>query len=242
MNKQNVLKSLIALVVALPVLMKGTVGSVAAAESTTPSQKVSSAFGEWFAVGSGCRATHKAPGNVSFQGQTFEKENTIRGRFELTGYKLSSPPEDPKTSITFARECNLRVQIQTPPGKRIVGVSSRSVVVVSKDANTKVSLQNTLYMDTRMVGAFQTEFPKGEKVGNRDFEITLNKGLWQGVPAQSDAAPVEYACGQAMVFGSDFTAIAHRSDPKDAALVQLGGAARSAEFAIELADCTSTKK
>jgi hypothetical protein len=196
-------------------------------------------FGEWFAVGSGCKATHKVPGNVQFKGDEYTAGKVITGKFELLGYKLSSPPENPKTSLAFARECNLRVKIQPPKHKKIVSVSSKTTVVASKDAALKLSLQNTLYMDTHMVGAYQNEIKSGEKVGNREFEVILSKGVWQGLAIPENASNIDYACGQAMVFGSDFTAIAHRKSQNDEALVQLKGSERQLDFSIELEDCKS---
>jgi hypothetical protein len=221
----------------LAILLLAPAQSLYAKSKPTPKIKNPPTFGEWFAVGSGCKATHKSPGNVKFVGNEYEGQNAITGRFELTGYKLSSPPENPKTSISFARECNLRVQVQPPQGKKIVSVSSKAMFVASKETNVKLNLQNTLYMDTRMVGAFQAELPKGEQVGNRDFEVVLSRGLWKGLADPQGAPAAEYGCGQPMVFGSDFTAITHRQDAKDTASVTLAGASKSLEFSVELEDC-----
>jgi hypothetical protein len=94
-------------------------------------------------------------------------------------------------------------------------------------------------MDTHMVGAYQNEIKSGEKVGNREFEVILSKGVWQGLAIPENASNIDYACGQAMVFGSDFTAIAHRKSQNDEALVQLKGSERQLDFSIELEDCKS---
>ena len=198
-------------------------------------------FGEWFAAGSGCRATHKSPGNVTFtalsgSGSAAAEENIIRGKFNLKDYSLVSPPENIKTSIAFARECSLRIQVTPPANRRVKSVSARSVLVASKEGPVKLQVQNTLHMDTTMVGGWLTEFQQGEVIANRDFEVILNPGTWRGIEQRPIEIP-KYACGKMMVFGSDLTIIAHRKNKADKASVVIGGDDRSLEFAVELEDC-----
>jgi hypothetical protein len=202
------------------------------------SESTNTLFGEWFAVGSGCKATHKKPGNVSFLGGNLEG-NLIQGAFSLEGYKLVSPPIDPKTSLSFARECNVRIQITPPQNKRIVSVGTKASYLASKDSALKLDLQNTLYMDTNMVGAFYKQIPAGEKFGNRDFEVQLSNGVWNGMPPPEGVPSRQYTCGQMMVLGSDFTTIAHRKNKDDSANISLTPTQKQLEFRVELADCAA---
>ena len=212
--------------------------------AVVPSQvapQVGEIFGEWFAAGSGCKATFRKPGDVKLEVQGLAEDGkAIRGRFHLDTFKLSSPPDNPATSISFARECSLRVQVKPPAGKRVRGASAKTRVVVSKDAPVRVQLQNILSLDTQKVGGSFLEIPAGERVGNRDYDLVLGKGRWEGMPEQVQTAP-PYECGAMAVFGFDYTIIAHRKEKSDSALIRVGGGPRTLDFAVELEDCAAGK-
>jgi hypothetical protein len=161
---------------------------------------------------------------------------SVRGRFTLGSYKLVSPPAEERTSIAFARECNIRVKVTPPAGKRARGVSARTTWLFSKDAPVRLQLQNTLYMDTSLVGAVFDEIAAGEKISGREKEVVLQPGRWVNVPEQPPRGKA-YECGQPIVFGSDFTVIAHRAQKSDAADIRLAGEPKGLEFAVELEDC-----
>ncbi|MCA2961712.1 MAG: hypothetical protein IOD12_15795 [Silvanigrellales bacterium] len=218
----------------------GTAKKKPEAKEVVPNAAVpASLFAEWFAVGSGCRATREAAGDVVFEPIGIEagKPNAIRGRFLMKDYKLSSPPSNPATSIAFARECNVRIKVKPPAGKRVKGVNATATWSFAKDAPVRLQLQNTLYMDTTLVGAVFDDVPVGEAVPAREKDVALANGRFVNVPEQP---PLEkpYECGADLVFGSDFTIIAHRKEKSDKAEVKLGGPTKGINFAVELEDCT----
>lgn len=209
-----------------------------AAEAQPVASVQASLFAEWFAVGSGCRATRETAGDVEFEplGILDGKPNAIRGRFLLKNYTLSSPPANPATSIAFARECNMRVKVLPPAGKRVRGVSAAATWKYGKDSPVRLQLQNTLYMDTTLVSAVFDEIPAGETLQGREKEVVLSNGRFINVPEQP---PLQkpYECGAPVVFGTDFTIIAHRKEKADKAEVTLAGRVRGVDFSVELEDC-----
>lgn len=227
--------------VTLALLILSTHTALAAGKQTAKAKAAPSHFDEWFAAGSGCRATHERKGDVTFEPLGLVVgapggPSSLRGRFVMKEYTLVSPPKNPATSIAFARECNLRVKVTPPAGKRARGVSAKATWVYGKDAAVKLQLQNTLYMDTTLVGAVFDEIPTGESFSGREKEVVIANGRWVNIPEQPPATKA-YDCGASVVFGSDFTIIAHRKEKSDAANVRLGGDPKGIEFAVELEDC-----
>jgi hypothetical protein len=222
---------------ALLCVFSGVLNSAAALATQAEANSV--AVGDWFAVGSGCKSTHKKLGNVEFAGFKTSEKGSLIGTFLLKDYRLSSPPTEEKTSLAFARECNVRVQVTPPKNKRVRTVSARTEWEVSKDAPVKVQLQNTLYIDSMRIGASYVEVPAGEKVGHRNYEIRLAENVFQGIAAEAPVERAPLGCGQMTVVGSDYTVIAHRKQKSDAALVRLKGETkdRVLEIALELEDC-----
>ena len=195
-----------------------------------------SAYGDWYALGSGCKARKSAPGNVSFEGLASPgAPNVVRGQFRLNDYKLESPPENAKTSMTFARECSLRIGINPPEGKRIKSASARTKIVFSKAAKVNLQIQGLLYLGGDIVGKNYEEFPSGDVISNREQEVVVVSGKSTDSPGTE--TPVnEIPCGQSSLFGYDFTFIAGRNEKSDSALIKLAGD-KLLEFAVELEPC-----
>jgi hypothetical protein len=192
---------------------------------------------DWTAAGSGCRANMKKSGDVEFLGARSDSvsgSNILILKFRFNKYKLSSPPENPNTSITFARECALRVVAQ-PKGKiRIKSIAARTPVTYSKDADVSLKMQYMLRLDGEIVGQSLKEIDAGQEIRNAEDLVVLT-----GKPSD-DALQLAkmnpQSCGSAHMLGFDYTFIAARKNRPDAALVQLANE-KLLELAVELESC-----
>lgn len=192
---------------------------------------------DWTAAGSGCRAHMNKGGDVelvSLRSDTTSGANLVILKFKFNKYKLSSPPENPNTSITFARECALRV-VANPSGKtRVKSIAARTPVTYSKDANVALKMQHMLRLDGEIVGQSLKEIEAGQPVRNAEEVIILT-----GKPSEEAlqlAKMNPQGCGSAHMLGFDYTFIAARKNRPDVALVQLGED-KQLELAVELESC-----
>lgn len=195
---------------------------------------------DWTAAGSGCRANLKKSGDVEFLGARSDSStgsNILILKFRLNKYKLSSPPENPNTSITFARECALRVVAQ-PKGKmRVKSIAARTPISYSKDADVGLKMQYMLRLDGEIVGQSLKEIDPGQEIRNAEDLIVLT-----GKPSDDTlqlAKMNPQACGSAHMLGFDYTFIAARKNRPDVALVQLSND-KLLELAVELESCNSS--
>jgi hypothetical protein len=152
-------------------------------------------------------------------------------RFQLPKYQLASPPENPATSMTFARECALRV-VADPLGQfRIKSIAARTPVIYSKDEKTSLTMQYVLKLDGHIVAHSLNEVKENKIIRNQEDRIVLS-----GQAAQDEATASSETCGSPQMLGFDYTFIAARSQPSDAALIKLTGD-RQLELAVELEPC-----
>jgi hypothetical protein len=194
---------------------------------------------DWTAAGSGCRAFMKKAGDVEFQGirsNATSNSSLLVLKFKLPAYKLSSPPENKATSMTFARECALRL-VADPQGKmRIKSVAARTPVVYSKDADVGLKLQFLLRLDGEIVGQALKEVEPGQTIRNADEIVVVN-----GKPSEEALMMAKMnpkGCGTSQMLGFDYTFIAARKNQPDSALVQLAEE-KQLELAVELEKCTN---
>ncbi|MEN9810238.1 MAG: hypothetical protein RLZZ488_1805 [Pseudomonadota bacterium] len=193
---------------------------------------------DWTAAGSGCRAQKSKAGDVELKsvrnGSATGSELVVM-KFALPKYKLASPPENPATSITFARECALRV-VALPKGKvRIKSVAARTPVAYSKDADVGLKMQYLLRLDGEIVGQSLKEIDAGQQIRNAEETVLLS-----GKPsdeAQQMMKMTPQNCGSAHMLGFDYTFIAARKNRNDAALVQISDE-KQLEIAVEIEPCS----
>lgn len=192
---------------------------------------------DWTAAGSGCRAQMKKAGDVvleSVRTENSKGSNLVVLRFKLNKYKLSSPPENPATSITFARECALRIVAQHGAPVRIKSIAARTPITYSKAADMVLQMQFLLRLDGEIVGQSLKETAPGQTIRNAEEVIVVT-----GKPsdeAQQLAKMDAKSCGAAQMIGFDYTFIAARKQPQDSALIELAED-KQLEIALEIGSC-----
>lgn len=193
---------------------------------------------DWTAAGSGCRAQMKKTGDVELQSvrsETSSGSQLLVLKFKLPKYKLTSPPENPATSITFARECALRIVAQPTGKNRIKSIAARTPVLYSKDADVGLKLQYLLRLDGEIVGQSLKEIDPGQAIRNAEEVIVVTGKPSEESQQISKANP--QGCGSAQMLGFDYTFIAARKNRPDAAQVQIAED-KQLEIAVELESCS----
>lgn len=216
------------------VLTLSACGTEASAQSTAEGSIVINVK-DWTAAGSGCRARKNKAGDVSFVDNTLvpaSSSNISLLKFKLPKYGLTSPPENPATSLTFARECALRVVAQPPKNFRIRSVAARTPVQYSKSAKTALKMQYMLRLDGEIVAHSLTEIEKGEAIQNRE-ENTVLTGEQNLAENFGDIG----TCGTPQMLGFDYTFIAARTGADDSAKITLSDE-KLLELAVELEPCS----
>jgi hypothetical protein len=210
-------------------------GTEASAQTNEEGSSIVINIKDWTAAGSGCRARMSKGGDVEFDElrsiPASSSSKLMLMKFKLPHYQLSSPPANPATSMTFARECALRV-VADPLGQyRIKSVAARTPVSISKDEKTSLKMQFILKLDGTIVAHSLSEMEDGRTIRNQEDKVVLS-----GEPSAEESALSKQSCGAPQMVGFDYTFIAARSQPTDAALIKLADD-RQLELAVELEPC-----
>jgi hypothetical protein len=209
---------------------------IAHANSSTAEPPLS--LKDWTAAGSGCRSQMNKPGDVELQSVRINSNSgnqLVVVKFRLPKYKLHSPPENPSTSLTFARECALRIAAKPIGPMRIKSIAARTPVIYSKDADVGLKLQYLLRLDGEIVAQALKEIEAGKAIHHMEEVIVVN-----GKPSDESLEMRKMnptSCGSAQMIGFDYTFIAARKNRPDRASVQLSED-KQLEFALELERCT----
>lgn len=209
-------------------------GTEAQAQTSEEGSSIVINIKDWTAAGSGCRARMNKAGDVALEDIRSAPAGAAKIqilKFQLPKYQLSSPPENPATSMTFARECALRV-VADPLGQfRIKSIAARTPVIFSKDEKTSLTMQYILKLDGHIVAHSLNEVNDNRAIRNQEDKIVLS-----GQASQDENASSRESCGTPQMLGFDYTFIAARSQTKDGALIKLGDD-RQLELAVELEPC-----
>ncbi len=207
-------------------LVAGSMASMASG-STKP------VLNDWFALGSGCRAKSDLAGNVRMEGVPSEVGSSDRYKakfifkdFALNGESVASSVEK------FGRECAVRLNINPPPGKRIVGIRAQTKISSTKDSGPTLDILSELKLGATSIGKIQQKLDGSARVALREEAVYLEAG--QGVGEQLP----QLGCGEAKIIGFDYSWIATRSkEQKGSMHVELG---KEKSLIIEaiLASCT----
>lgn len=203
----------------------------------TNSKATSVTLKDWTAAGSGCRSQMNKPGDVELVDVRTQKSSgseLLILKFNLPKYRLISPPDNPKTSITFARECALRIAAQPQNKVQIKSIAARAPISYSKEADVGLKMQYLLRLDGEIVGQSLKEVEPGQAIRGADDIIIL-----KGKPSEETeqiAKVNPQNCSSAHMLGFDYTFIAARKNLKDSALVQ-PGEEKQLEIAIEMEPC-----
>ncbi|MEY2988203.1 MAG: hypothetical protein RJB13_1724 [Pseudomonadota bacterium] len=232
--RMTALKKTTALLTAGVLVSLSACGAEASAQSTAEGSIVINVK-DWTAAGSGCRARKSKAGDVSFVDNALAPASSSSIsllKFKLPNYGLTSPPENPATSLTFARECALRVVAEPPKNFRIKSVAARTPVQFSKDATAAIKMQYMLRLDGEIIAHSLTEIEEGEAFRNREQQAIL-----AGQRNDHENFSQQSTCGIPQMLGFDYTFIAARSVPSDSANITLA-AEKLLELAVELEPCS----
>lgn len=208
-------------------------GSEASAQNTAEGSVVINVK-DWTAAGSGCRARQATGGDVAYQGTSPVPASASQlsiMKFALPNYGLTSPPENPATSLTFARECALRIVAVPQKNFRIKSVAAKTPVQYSKAAQTKLKMQYMLRLDGEIIAHKLTEVD--DEVAFRERE---DISILAGERAATEQAAALDTCGTPQMIGFDYTFIAARTAAADSATITLSND-KSLELAVELEPC-----
>jgi hypothetical protein len=216
------------------VLSLAACGSEASAQTNEEGSSIVINIKDWTAAGSGCRARMSKAGDVEFaelRSAAASASKLMVMKFKLPKYQLSSPPENPATSMTFARECALRVVAVPQPQYRIKSVAARTPVTFSKDEKTTLKMQYILKLDGHIVAHSLREVDESNTIRNQEDKVVL-----AGQPTPEESAVSRQECGSPQMIGFDYTFIAGRSQANEQAQIKLAED-KQLELAVELEAC-----
>jgi hypothetical protein len=200
-----------------------------------PRADSSSVFGEWLALGSGCRARSSEPGNVTMERLAFRRGDLAvqRARFHIDGLRLTGADRPADRLLSFARECAIRVQIGPPPGQRLVDVTARTRVISSKSEGLKLTLSAALRLGAARIAHQLVEYEAAESHQNQEdrFKLSPTENPDDPFPSLSCAAP--------KLIGFDYTWIAEPTGSGSGGdvSVELAGDAEVVDVDATLAAC-----
>jgi hypothetical protein len=168
-------------------------------------------FGEWTALGSGCRGGAAGPGFVTEEIVPGHDPSVWRVRFHLDGFHLSTDERAAGEALTFARECGMRFVIAPPRGMRTVLVASESRIEARKSAGAKLTLHGDLRLGAAPIASHVVTYEaEGARSGEEQFTLA---------PGTSSMPSLD--CGESKVAALDLTWIVHRDAASQSAHVEV---------------------
>jgi hypothetical protein len=190
-------------------------------------------FRDWIAVGSGCFATSSEPGDVTMERLTLKLRGREihRARFHLDRFRFTEAdrPKDEKVE-RFARECAVRVQLATPPGKRLTNATAFTRVVSTKSPGVRLTLFGQLRLGSAPIGH--------ELIVHEDTESFHDKlEVFKMSPRAQPEEPLPpLECAEPKLLGFDYTWIAEPIGEGGELTVSLGGN-KELDLDVEFSDC-----
>jgi hypothetical protein len=187
---------------------------------------------DWFALGSGCRAKSDLPGNVSMEPLPSEPkaEDVHRVRFRFNNFNLKGESVEPSLK-KFGRECAIRLNINPPAGKRIVGLRAVTKVFARKESGPALDLLSELKLGSASLGVVQRRLDNSALVAAREDVIDLRAGDGAG-----ESLP-QLGCGEPKIIGFDYSWIVTRDKSQKGNLQVALGREKSLMIEATLADC-----
>jgi hypothetical protein len=222
-----------------PFLSAWVTSSVAFAAGDAPKGSANetemSFVGDWSATGSGCRgAKGSSEGNTTLlvrpPGGALPSTWTLV--LQPSDFRLVSPlPRgQEKTTLTFAKECSLRLALLPDSRVRIRNVTASTRLRVGKGTGTKAWTLAELQLGNLAIARHRADYGANEAVSGRVQEVRL-------IPGRTSLETMpETKCGQAKVLGLDLILAAERATENDR--VDAGFEGESAvEILVDVAPC-----
>jgi hypothetical protein len=188
---------------------------------------------DWFALGSGCRAKSDLVGNVRMEGVASEEglSDTYKAKFIFKDFALRGEVMDPSLK-KFGRECAVRLNINPPPGKRIVGIRAQTKISSAKDTGPTLDILSELKLGAVSLGKVQQKLDGSARVTAREDSVDLEAGSGASEPLP------QLGCGEAKIIGFDYSWIATRNEKQKGSMSVELGKEKSLVIEAILASCT----
>lgn len=163
---------------------------------------------DWFALGSGCRARSDLAGNVEMKllSDRAHSKGIHAARFFFKNFKLA----DNNTSAglkQFGRECAVRLNINPPPGKKILSLQAQTKFAIKKSQGYALDLLSELKLGPVSLGRDNQKFFVSDVQDYRTHSVSLSAG--KGMPTSLP----QLGCGEPKIIGFDYSWIVSERQP-----------------------------
>lgn len=155
---------------------------------------------DWFALGSGCRARSDLIGDVEMKLQPYRDnhQRVYAAKFFLKNLRLSEVHKNAKAK-RFGLECAIRLNINPPPGKKIVALHARTKMNVAKNLGYELDLLAELKLGPMSLGQEARKFGIADVQDSKLHKVLLSAGQ------DSATALPQLGCGEPKIIGFDYS-------------------------------------
>lgn len=155
---------------------------------------------DWFALGSGCRARSDLAGNVDVKMRSDLGPSTgiYAAKFFFKNFKLAESNLS-RDLRQFGRECAIRLNINPPPGKKILALRAQTKFAIRKSQGYALDLLSELKLGPVSLGLDRQKFLVSDVQEYRPHLVSLSAG--QDLPA---GLP-QLGCGEPKIIGFDYS-------------------------------------
>lgn len=189
---------------------------------------------DWFALGSGCRARSDLIGDVEMKLQP-DRDNPQRiyaAKFFLKNLRFDEVHKS-TNATRFGLECAIRLNINPPPGKKIVSLHAQTKMAVAKNLGYELDLLAELKLGPISLGQKTRKFGVADVQDSKLYKVLLSAGK------NSATELPQLGCGEPKIIGFDYSWIVSQSQTgnKIGAVELAGDQSLLIEAALE--DCRS---
>jgi hypothetical protein len=207
---------------------------VASAEAPRAVERVvDPVFGDWFALGSRCRARASQPGDVELEivPAAASAPGVHTARFHMPAFHLSTVVSDERPGTSS--ECSLRLAVNPGAGFRIRDVRARTRLVAQRPVDSEVRLTEELKLGSFLIGTQRASYSAGATDGDIATDVFL------GTDAPGGARHPELACSENKLVAFDFTWLSRPGPSKQPIQVDLAGG-KTVDIDVVLEPCADS--
>jgi hypothetical protein len=153
-----------------------------------------------------------------------------KSRFVFTDFALKGESLDPSLK-KFGRECAVRLNVNPPAGKRIVGIRARTRVVAAKETGPALDILSELKLGATSLGKVQRKLDSSARVTSREDFVDIEAGIGTSEPLP------QLGCGEPKIIGFDYSWVATRAKNQKGSMTVELGKEKSLVIEAILADC-----
>ncbi len=198
--------------------------------SESSRRAVDPVFGDWFALGSGCRARASESGDVVATVLPTLRTDPSRHamRFDLPAFHLSV--DSAAAEPVGVSECAIRLAVTPPSGSRIHDVRARTRILARRGTDSDLQINEQLRLGSDSIGAANLTYRAGSGRRSVEQDVNLGTDLADGV------RPPQTECGAAKLVAYDFTWATRRGPSGEPVRVDLGGS-KTLDVEVVFAPC-----